>query len=510
MKCNKYQPMNRKTTFLFSSSTFLFFLMLLVIPSEIVLFAQSITPQKLPFSSICAGGPHPTIPNAVFNEYQAQFKVAGFDPSVTFFVELSDASGSFVTPTSTIPLGPLAGTPDDTPTDKTLTFAIPTNLAGSDNYQLRIKSTTGYTSPSFTKFGTLSDKFFSAYFKAYNGSFFINDKKTSINFCSGGSITLTVYNPDPSVPNSSPANYPQLKYNWYKDDVLISGQFSSSIVVNTPGFYYAKLNYGPCSDDNFRSQGISVTSSSGTGSASISSSKGNPFCSSENTTLTAGTGNYYIWRKDGAVIPGAINQTYQTNTAGVYSCDIDFGGCNNTATIDLKNVGTISASGNIVAEGETLSVEQGNTLTVTSTTNVSNPAYQWYLNDSAIAGATQSTLDITLAGNYKVNISGCAFSFKVIYSKIIDYNVPNISNIISPNNDGKNDTWIIPDVYNNTNTRVTILSSLGEIVFETDNYDNYNGWPQSNIEFKNFNPVYYYIIAPNGGSAKKGSITLLK
>ena len=57
---------------------------------------------------------------------------------------------------------------------------------------------------------------------------------------------------------------------------------------------------------------------------------------------------------------------------------------------------------------------------------------------------------------------------------------------------------------------MTILSSLGEIVFETDNYDNYNGWPQTSIEFKNFNPVYYYIITPNGGSAKKGSITLLK
>jgi hypothetical protein len=503
--------MNRKTTFLFSLSAFSFFLMLLVLPSTAILFAQTITPQRLPFDRICAGGPHPTDPNQVFNEYQAAFKVSGFDVNDTFVVELSGPSGLFTTPTATIPLAPLSGTPPDTSTDKTLTFAIPTDLPGSDKYELRVKNkTTGQVSSSFTIFGTTSTKSFPAYFKAYIGSFFLNDKKTSISFCSGGSVTLTVYNPDPSVPNSSPANYSQLKYNWYKDDVLIPGQSSSSIVVNATGFYYAKINYGPCSDDNYRSQGVAVTSSSGSGGSTIISSKGNPFCASDMTTLTAAAGNSHIWRKDGTVIPGATNQTYETNIAGVYTCDIDFGGCNDTAAIDLKSVGTVNANGSVVAEGETLSIEQGETLDVTTTTTVSNPTYQWYLNNNPIEDAKQSSLDIKVSGNYKVNISGCSMSFKVKYGSVIDYNVSNIPNVVSPNNDGNNDTWIIPDDYNNTNTRVTILSSLGEIVFETDNYDNYNGWPQSNIEFKNFNPVYYYIITPNGGSAKKGSITLLK
>ncbi|WP_281636763.1 gliding motility-associated C-terminal domain-containing protein [Flavobacterium marginilacus] len=482
----------------------------MAVPSTLGLFAQTISPQKLPFDKICAGGPHPTDPAKVFNEYQAQFKIAGFDPSETFAVELSDQNGSFATPTATIPLESLAGTPPDTSTDKTLTFAIPTNLSGSDKYQLRIKSSSGVVSTSFTIYGTVSTKSFSAYFKSYNGAFFINDKKNSVSFCSGGSVTLTVYNPDPSTPSSSPANYQHLKYNWYKDDVLIPGQSSSSIIVNGPGLYFAKLNYGPCSDDNYRSQGINVISSAGSGGALISSSKGNPFCSSETTILIASYGNSYVWRKDGVVIPGAADQTYTTNVPGIYTCDIDFGGCNDTAKIDLKAVGAINANSSIVAEGETLSVDQGNTLIVTTTTNVSNPVYQWYFNDSPIPGAVQSALDITLAGNYKLTLSGCVFSFKVKYSSVINYNVPKISNVVSPNNDGNNDSWIVPDIYSNTNTHVTILSSLGEIVFETDNYDNYNGWPQSDIEFKNFNPVFYYIIAPNGDSAKKGSITLLK
>jgi gliding motility-associated-like protein len=505
--------MNRKTTFLFSSSEFLFFLMLLVLPSTVGVFAQTIFPKKLPFDKICAGGVHPEDPNKIFNEYQAQFKIVDFDPSAAFVVELSDPAGLFVTPTATIPLEPLIGTPPDTSTDKTLTFAIPTDIVGSDKYQLRIKcTTTGQTSGSFTIFGTPSTKSFPAYFKSYNKSFFINEKKSTLSFCSDNSVTLAVYNPTPSDLNSSPANFPKLKYNWYKDDILIVGQSSSTLVINAPGVYYAKLNYGPCTEDSFSSQTVTATSFLGSGGgAVITSSLGNPFClGSVNTVLTAPAGNSYIWRKDGNVISGAIARTYLTNVPGTYTCDVDFGGCSATATIDLKNTATISSNGNIVAEGETLLVDQGNTLTVTSTTNVTNAAYQWYFNNSPIAGASQSTLDITLKGNYKVIISGCTISFVVKYGSVFDYNVPKIPNIITPNNDGTNDTWIIPDLYSNTNTRVTILNSLGEIVFETDNYDNYDGWPQYDIEFKNFNPVYYYIIAPNGESAKKGSLTLLK
>lgn len=508
--------MNRKTTFLFSFNTFLFFILLLVFPSTLGMFAQTILPQILPFSAICAGGPHSTIPNQVFNEYQAQFKISGFAADVTFVVELSDPSGSFANPTATIPLPPLAGTPPDTATDRTLTFAVPTDLVGSDKYQLRVKPSVGAPSSSFTIFGSNSTKSFPAYFKAYNDSFYISDKNSTINFCSGGSVTLSVYQ-DSSDPDSSPLKYPQLKYNWYKDNVLISGQTTHELNVSTPGVYYAELNYGPCTEINARSQDVIVTSSSGgSNSASITSSLGNPFCSSsEMTTLTATSGNSYVWRKDGDVIAGATNQTYETNAAGIYTCDIDFGGCSNTALIDLKNVGTISSNGSVIAEGETLSIDQGETLNVITATTVSNPSYQWYINDNAIQGATQNALDITSAGNYKVIISGCTFSFKVKYSAVIDYNAENIPNVVSPNDDGSNDKWFIPNEYNNTNAQVTILSSLGEIVFETDNYvndDPINGWPdsKSNIEFKNFNPVYYYIITPNGGSAKKGSITLLK
>lgn len=485
--------------------------MLLVISATTKLCAQTISPQKLPFSAICAGGPHPNNPSQVFNEYQAQFGISGFASDVTFIVELSDVEGAFTTPTATIALAPLPGTPADTEVLKTLTFAVPENLVGSTNYRLRVKSSTGVVSQPFTIFGSTSTKNFSAYFKVYNESFYINDKNATINFCSGGSVTLSVYNPTPEDVNSSPANFPQLQYNWYKDDVLIAGEKGSSLVVNSGGNYYAELDYGACTDVNFRSQGVTVTSTSGgSGGATIVSSLGNPFCASDATILSAPAGNTYSWRRDGGGTVLGTSQTYQTNIPGVYTCDIDFGGCNATATIDLKNNGSISANGTAIAANETIRIDQGDTVTVTASTTTASPSYQWYLNNAEINGATSSSLDITVAGNYSVSISGCSLDFKVSYDTVIDYNVPKIPNIISPNNDGNNDTWIIPNEYNNTNTHVLILSSFGDKVFETNNYDNTYGWPQSNIEFKNFNPIFYYIITPSVGSAKKGSITLLK
>jgi gliding motility-associated-like protein len=516
MNSNKYQHMKSKPTPFFSSSAFMFFWMLFVVVSSTQsLFSQQINPKILEFNQICAGGPHPTKPGEVFNEYQASFSISGFASDVTFKVELSDATGSFTTPISTTNLPPLATTPPDTATDKTLVFGIPTNLVGSNAYRLRVTSSTGVSSTPFTIKGTVSTKSFSAYYKAYNDSFAINNNLPSVSFCIGGSVTLTIYNPTPSIPNSSPANYPQLQYNWYKDDALISGQTSSSLVVNTPGVYYAKLDYGLCSDDNFRSQGVTVTSSSGA-SAAIVSSAGNPFCSSlGNTTLSVTAGNSYVWKKDNTVIAGAITQNYQTSLPGVYTCDVDFGGCKSTGTIDLKVLTTNSTISGVDLDNVNNIVE-GETINATITSNATAPSYQWFLEGVAIPGEDKNFIDITAQGKYKGVVTqntGCnisdEFPFEVSFK--VNFNVPKIPNIVTPNGDGANDTWVIPDNYlAGTNTHIMILSSLGEIVFETDSYDNYNGWPQTAIEFNNFNPVYYYIITPTGGSAKKGSITLVK
>ncbi|OXA79364.1 hypothetical protein SAMN05444397_105192 [Flavobacterium aquidurense] len=487
--------MIQKTTLSFFNCIIILTLLFL---SEVNLYAQSsISPQQLPFKDICAGD---IVDGTKYNEYLATFSYLNFASNVTFSVQLSDEFGSFTNPTATTTLAviPLSST------EQTIKFAIPTTLKGSNTYSLRIVSSNGINSPRAQNFSGLSS--FSAFYKDYVSSFLINKNKDTATLCSGGSFTLTVDNLTPEVKESSPANYPNIKYKWYKDDVLIAGQSGSSLLVSTTGKYYAEIDYGQCSDVNFSSNRVNVTSSSSGSAVTIDSSLGNPFCATgEGTVLTATSGNTYAWKKDGA--PYGDTRTVKATESGVYTVEVDFGGCKATGTINLSSNG-FNAS---IDVADTVELEQGETVSVSVTTDATSPSYEWFLNDKLIDGAKTNTYLVAAVGDYKVKISqaaGCIatkeFSFKVTGPAPPATVIPNIVSL-----SGSYPYWNIPDAYKNASTKVIIVSSNGEIMFDDvgSNYD-----PQVNSfikDFKNVNPVYYYVIQSDTGE-RKGSITVIK
>ncbi|EJG00930.1 gliding motility protein SprC [Flavobacterium sp. F52] len=451
-------------------------------------YAQTIVPQTFDgLEKLCAGNS--------FNEFYATFSYIDFPAGTTFVVELSDAAGNFTSPVATT----LLQTIDVSATQKTIKYAVPTNLIGSDTYSLRVKSSTGVTSTRFKN--SLGNTSFPAYFKTYESSFFINNKSDTAMLCSGGSLTLSV-----SADAPSPIDIPNIKYKWYKDDVLITGQSSKEIVVNSTGKYYAEIDYGQCSDVNFSSNRVNVTSSSSGSGVTINSSLGNPFCANgTGTVLTATSGNSYQWIKNGDKIIGATNRTYSTNESGVYTVEVDFGGCKATGSINLQSNG-FQAS---IDAQDGYKLSEGETITVNVTTDASAPTFEWYLNDNLISGETGSSFVISVKGNYKVKISqvsGCVasreFSFRINGESGPASVIPNIIKL-----SGMNPYWNIPDEYKNANTKVMIISSNGEMVLDVVNYQ--GDWPQNNIDFKNVNPVYYYVIQGDAGE-KKGSITVIK
>lgn len=469
--------------------------------------AQSIAPQVLPFDKICAGK---------FNEYNATFNYSNFPAGTTFQVILSDSSGSFTNPVNTTTLS----VTNISASQQTIQFAVPTNLIGSENYRLRVKSSTGYISGNFlikdpiNIGGTLN--YFSAYFKPFEDVYFINNKKSAATICTGGSVILSIDNPTPNVPESSPANYPNLKYKWYKGGAVIPGQTGSSLVVNAAGSYYVTLDYGSCTDSNSQSNIVVVTQSAGGGPGFVSSSQGNPFCAGAGaTTLSSITGNTYQWYKNNVKIDNATNATYTTNQEGFYSVRVDFGGCASTYNIDLKTYKTVST----INISNPSYIREGDTQTVVVTTNAVNPSFEWYKDNVLIPGNQSSTYEVTSEGDYLVKVtqnSGCIIVNEIpfVVNSIVVPTIVQIPNLISPNNDQKNDTWDIPEEYINNKTQVVIMNANGEVVFTTDNYNNWpdpNNWPNSNnpINFKSVNPVYYYIITKQDGQVKKGSITIV-
>ncbi|KAF2506636.1 gliding motility protein SprC [Flavobacterium foetidum] len=464
-------------------------------------YAQAtIVPQQLGYPRICAGL---IIDGKPFNEYSATFSYVDFPAGTAFEIELSDEAGNFTTPIATTKL---SFTENAALQQQTIRFAVPTNLKGSDLYSLRVKSVTATPVYSVKFRNSQNVTSFPVYYRTFVESFYINNRTETAMMCNGGSISLSIDNPTPSDQPSSPANYTNLKYKWFKDDVAIAGQSGTTLVANAPGVYYAQIDYGGCNDENFSSNRVTVTTSSSGSSVTINSSLGNPFCASgSGTVLTATAGNSYVWKKDGATIAGATNRTYSTNESGVYSVEVDFGGCKATGSINLQS-NSFDAS---IDAPDNYTLSEGETLDVTVTTSATGATFEWYRNGNLITGETGNSFTVSVLGNYTVRISqssGCVatreFSFKINGNSGPASVIPNAIKL-----SGSMPFWNIPDEYKNASTKVLIISSNGEIVLDVVNYQ--GDWPQSNIDFKNVNPVYYYVIQSDKGE-KKGSITVLK
>ncbi len=469
--------------------TIIFFVLFSLIQNmgaQIVIGAPS-----LGFSQACA--------SPSFNTYYVTFTFsppAALNITNQFSVELSDATGSFSNPTTvfTSAAGAVIVSP------ATLGFSLP-NTTGGEAYKIRIKS----SAPAATSSNSVA---FAAYYKIQDSPFSINNLISTGVYCSGGSYLLTIDNPGVGA-NDSPLKYPSLTFNWFRETSPTTSVFvaaGATLAVNQPGTYFAKTNYGTCTSDSFSNRVTITESASGT-TSSINSSLGNPYCASQGaTTLSTINGNSHQWFKDGSAIAGATNQTYQTSDAGTYSVTVNLGICTANASIDLQTSGFTSS----------IDVPETNTikpLVATITTDASSPEFKWYFNETIISSATTNSYEATELGNYRAVVtqtSGCSASEEFLFSISEPFpDVANIPNLISPNGDGINDTWMIPKQYvSGTNTQITIMDSQGKVVFQTNDYQ--NNWPQDQINFKDINPVYYYIITTSNQKTKKGSITVVK
>jgi len=478
----------RNFTLFYTVVIFIFFL------NETTNAQIAISKPSLGFTQACA--------SPSFNTYYVTFSFSpesALGSANQFIVELSDGDGSFSNSTAVYTSG--AGTVTTSPV--TFSFSVPTTTAG-EAFRIRVKSTAPTSISS-------SSNAFAGYYKVQDTPFSINNLIASGAYCSGGSYVLTIDNPG-GVSNDSPLKYPSLTFKWYKETSPTTSVFvadGETLSTNQPGTYFVKTNYGSCTSNSFSNR-VTVSEASSGSTSNISSSIGNPYCSADGPTiLSAINANSYQWFKDSEAISGATSQMYETNETGEYSVSIDLGNCMTSASINLETTGFASS----IDVDEINNINENETLVATVTTSANNPEYKWYLNDSMINGATANSYEVTQTGSYKVVVTqttGCNGSTEfpfVVRSAFPD--VENIPNLISPNGDGTNDTWEIPQKYvNGTNTLVVIISSQGKIELKTNDYQ--NNWPENQIDFASINPIYYYIITTSDGKTKKGSITVVK
>ena len=453
-----------------------------------------------------------TCGSSTFNTFSVTYNFSGTPaPSNQFSVEMSNDNFATFTTVGITSAGAVTSSPN------TQSFMLPTNVFG-ENYRVRVRG----TAPAQV---SIASDAFPAYYIKHNQRIILNSESVNNNVTACGSnYTLSITN---TGTPSSPLFYPELVYKWYKvassgpDTLVFTGNFSTpSYTVTTPGQYYVLTDYGSCSvNSNSISSQVTVSFTSST-SLSISSSNGLTLCQGNSTTLTGSIANNpsytFSWFKSGTPITGATTNSYVATSVGTYTLTVNTGACLIDASITLSP----SVINGSLTPSTTTNINFGQTLPLVATTSANSPTFDWYLNNvlqtGAVSNSTSSTLLITTPGIYKVTITqtvGC-ITTKDLTVVITQTGTPSgssneIPNLISPDNDGLNDTWVLPNsVSSQGNVKVEILNDLGKSVFASDNYA--NDWPASDVEIPKTNSVFYFIISVKDQLIKQGSLTVIK
>ncbi|HKR03790.1 MAG TPA: T9SS type A sorting domain-containing protein [Bacteroidia bacterium] len=221
-------------------------------------------------------------------------------------------------------------------------------------------------------------------------------------FCLGDSVTLS---------QVGGVLAPGGAYKWYSGycgNTLIGTGSSIKVSPSTTAYYYMRSE-AACGISLCFSTTLYPTSNGP--SATVTAAGPVTFCSGDSVRLNANTGSglTYKWKKNGTIIPGATGSFYYAKTTGAYSVMVT-NPCSSLTSSQLSvNVNALPSAA-ITAGGPTTFCSGGSVnLSVTSGTN---KTYQWMKGGVNISGATSSTYNATIAGNYKATVTntvtGCS------------------------------------------------------------------------------------------------------
>lgn len=292
-------------------------------------------------------------------------------------------------------------------------------------------------------------------------------------------------------------------YQWKKDGSNVAGETAKSIsLTNTAenGTYTLDATLSTYSDT---SNALSVQLL--TNENLTINSTGTVYCNgTETITITTTTdlsGETFSWERDGSSIDTA-SLALEVGAPGIYRLVIEKNGCDlisNEITITTFDDSLIQldVDGDIV-------FPEGSSKTVTVRGGTS---YQWFDTNNNLM-SNSDTMTFTQEGEYILvsNIDNCQVTKQLTAVYLDLFNIPNV---ITPNGDGANDQWIIPNSYSNKNdVNVIIYNDRGAEVLNVMGYQ--NNWPSSSMSFQSQNMVFYYVVKNASTTLKKGTITVIR
>jgi gliding motility-associated-like protein len=209
------------------------------------------------------------------------------------------------------------------------------------------------------------------------------------------------------------------------------------------------------------------------------------FCQGSNLILDPGPSFVnYLWQD------GSTNQTYTISTPGKYWVTLTESGCNvktDTFTIKLLSPPDVSL-------GKDTSICINSTLQITLNKE-KNTSYKWQ--DNSI----NDYFSVTKAGDYWVIAkNNCGSDSDTITVSSTEIFIPNL---ITPNNDFKNDLFIIMGIPKGVGD-LSIYNRWGQLIYSEKKYQ--NDWSGENIS----DGIYYYYYEYPSCNTYKGWIEILR
>ncbi|RKR14813.1 gliding motility-associated-like protein [Maribacter vaceletii] len=336
----------------------------------------------------------------------------------------------------------------------------------------------------------------------------IADYQSNYTACVATSIVLEVKTinaiaDDGSKTDVTTSIIDSFTYQWKKDGVDISGATSKTISLTDTSENGDYTIEGTIATYNDTSDTLPVQLL--TNETVTISSTSTIYCSSSDVITISTTKDLstetYAWELNNSSV-STSGATLNVTAPGTYRLAIDKNGCtlySNEVVISTLDPSLITLD----VDGEIIFPE-GSSKTVTAS---GGTAYRWLDTNGIELGSTNS-YTFTQEGEYVLiaNIDNCEISkpLTVVYQDL--FNVPNV---ITPNGDGANDQWVIPNTYSNKqDINVVIYTDKGVELLNENGYQ--NNWPESTTTFAKQNMVFYYVIKNANETLKQGTITVIR
>ena len=279
-----------------------------------------------------------------------------------------------------------------------------------------------------------------------------------------------------------------------------TGETTPTIVVSETGTYSLTITVGNCT----ATDSVMVTILD---PLDIDLGEDLETCFSDATVLTVTSSDFDIadatiqWFLNGDEIIGETMPSLPISEVGTYSVIVTFENCTGTDEIVVTQREDVAVT--IIEQDFKTCPEETNTLT--AVTDDEDVTYQWFKNGDLITGETNATLEFALTPDdsglqtFSVEISvGDCTAEDDITLELYDVDNCTISQGISPNNDGFNDTLDLEFLNDRTGIiKLQIFNRLGALVYEKTNY--INEWQGQTTDSEELpTGTYYYVLDLQG------------